>query len=68
MKFIFGLLAHLMVTVATLLGLGGAKAVVAQKLLLKQQLLRLRRRRQRAPNLGACQRLLLGFWSLFLNP
>lgn len=28
----------------------------------------LRRRRQRAPNLGACQRLVLGFWSLFLNP
>jgi putative transposase len=68
MKFIFGLFAHFMVTVATLVGLGGPKAVVAQNLLLKQQLLRIRRRRQRAPNFGACQRLLLGFWSLFLNP
>jgi len=68
MKFIFGLFAHLMVTVATLLRPGRAKAVVAKNLLLKNQLLMLRRRRQRAPNLGACQRLLLGFWSLFLNP
>jgi hypothetical protein len=36
MKFILGLFAHLMVTVATLVGPGGAKAVVAQNLLLKQ--------------------------------
>src|ERR1017187_5800705 len=68
MNLIIGLSAHLLVTVAMLLGPGGLKAVVAQNLLLKQQLLMLRRRRQRAPNLGYCQRMLLGFWSLFLNP
>jgi putative transposase len=68
MKFIFGLLAHLMMTVATLLGPGGVKAVVAQNLLLKQPLFMVQRRRRRAPHLGACQRVLLGFWALFLNP
>jgi hypothetical protein len=57
-----------MVTVATLLGPGGSKAVIAQNLLLKQQLPLLQRRRKRAPNLCASQPLLLGFWSLFLNP
>jgi hypothetical protein len=67
MKILFGLFAHLMATVATLLGPGGVKAVVAQNLLLKQQLLMLQRRRRRAPNLGACQRVLLGFWPLYLN-
>ena len=49
-------------------GRGRLKAVVAQNLLLKQQLLMLRRRCRRASNLGACQRVLLGFWTLFLNP
>jgi hypothetical protein len=62
MKAILALLAHLMVTVATLFGLGRGNAVIAQNLLLKQQPLMLQRRRQRAPNLGTCQRLLLGVW------
>ena len=68
MKAIFALLAYLMVTAATVLGPGGVKTFVAQNLLLKQQLLMLRRRCRRASNLGACQRVLLGFWTLFLNP
>jgi hypothetical protein len=66
MKFIFGLFVHLTMTLATLLGPGGVRAVVAQNLLLKQQLLMLRCRR--APSPGVCQRVLLGFWTLFLNP
>jgi putative transposase len=68
MKLIFELFAHLVITVATLLGPGGVKAVVAKNLLLKQQLLMLRRRHRRAPNRSACQRVLLGFWTRFLNP
>lgn len=68
MKATFALLGHLMVTVARLLGPGCVKTLVAQNLLLEQQLLLLQRRRKRAPNLCVCQRLLLGFWSLFLNP
>jgi hypothetical protein len=43
------LLGHLLATVAKLLGPGGAKAVVADNLLMKQQLLVMNRSRKRAP-------------------
>ena len=43
------LLAHLLVRVAMLLRPGGVKAVLAENLLLKQQLLVLQRSRRRAP-------------------
>ncbi len=62
------LMAHLLTTVARLLGPGGARAVVAESVLMKQQLLVINRSRRRAPNLSALDRLLLGFWSLFLGP
>ena len=68
MKDLHTLLAHLLTTIAKLLGPGGAKAIVADSLLMKQQLLIINRSRQRAPNLSALDRFLLGFWSLFLNP
>ena len=68
MKDLLALLAHLLTTIAKLLGPGGARAVVADSLLMKQQLLIINRSRQRAPNLSALDRFLLGFWSLFLNP
>jgi hypothetical protein len=55
-------------TVAKLLGPGGARAVVADSLLMKQQLLVIHRSRRRAPNLSTPDRFLFGFWSLFLNP
>src|SRR5215470_5976343 len=63
---LFGLL-HLAVTTARLCGTGGVRAVMAENLLLKQQLLVLRRARKRAPNLTSSDRLLCGFWSLFLS-
>src|SRR5262245_54850714 len=59
---------HLAVVGAKLCGAGGVRAVIAENLLLKQQLIVLRRRRQRAPNLTPGDRLLFGFWSLFLSP
>jgi transposase InsO family protein len=68
MKNLLILAAHLLATIARLLGPGGTRAVVADSLLLKQQLLVINRARRRAPNLSALDRLLLGFWSLFLNP
>ena len=49
----------LAVTVVKLLGPGGMRAVVAENLLLKQQLLVLRRPRRRAPNLTVMERFLL---------
>jgi putative transposase len=67
MKHPLILLAHLLTTAAKLLGSGGAQAIVADSLLMKQQLLVINRSRRRAPNLSALDRLLLGFWSLFLN-
>ena len=68
MKDLIVLLIHLMVTLAKLMGPGSAKAVVADSLLMKQQLLVINRSRKRAPNLSALDRFLLGFWSLFLSP
>ena len=68
MKELLVLLVHLLTTIAKLLGPGGAKAIVADSLLMKQQLLVINRSRQRAPNLSTLDRFLLGFWSLFLNP
>ena len=53
---------------AKLCGPGGVRAVIAENLLLKQQLIVLRRARQRAPNLTLSDRLLCGFGSLFLTP
>ena len=67
MKDLLVLLAHLLTTLARLLGPGGARAVVADSLLMKQQLLIINRSRRRAPNLTPIDRMLLGFWSLFLN-
>jgi putative transposase len=61
-------LLHLAVMTAKLCGPGGVRAVMAENLLLKQQLIVLRRARQRAPNLRQSDRLLCGFCSLFLNP
>ncbi len=68
MKEILIIMASLLGTIARLLGPGGAKAIVAENLLLRQQLLVICRRRNRAPNLSPSDRLLLGFWSLFLRP
>ena len=68
MKDLLILLAHLLTTVAKFLGPGGAKAVVADSLLMKQQLLVISRSRRRAPNLSALDLFLFGFWSVFLNP
>jgi transposase InsO family protein len=61
-------LLHLAVVTAKLCGSGGVQAVMAENLLLKQQLIVLRRARKRAPNLTLSDRLLCGFGSLFLSP
>ena len=68
MKDMLLLLVHLLTIIAKLLGPGGARAVVADSLLLKQQLLIINRSRRRSPNLLAHDRFLLGLWSLFLTP
>ena len=68
MKVAIVLFAHFCGQIVKLLGPGGVKAVLAENLLLKQQLLILQRSRRRAPNLRPVDRVLLGFWPWFLNP
>ena len=51
MEDLLVLIAHLLTTIAKLLGLGGARAIVANRLLMKQQLV-IHRSRRRAPNLS----------------
>ena len=68
MKDLISLLIHLLATLAKFMGPGGAKAVVADSLLMKQQLLVINRSRKCAPDLSLIERFLLGFWSLFLSP
>jgi hypothetical protein len=61
-------LLHLAVMTAKLCGPGGVRAVIAENLVLKHQLIVLRRGRRRAPSLTLSDRLLCGFGTLFLSP
>jgi putative transposase len=51
MRDVIFLLLHLITTLAKLIQPGGSRAVVAENLILKQQLIIHSRSRQRAPNL-----------------
>ena len=62
------LFIHLIVTFARLLGPGGKRSVVAESVLIKQQLLILNRSRQRSPNLRASDRLVAGLCALLIRP
>jgi hypothetical protein len=61
------ILLNLAVTIAKLCGPGGVRAVIAENLVLKQQLIVLHRGRRRAPSRSLSDRLLCGFGSLFLS-
>jgi transposase InsO family protein len=65
---LYALAAQLTESLLILMGPGGVRTLVAENLLLKQQLLILRRPRGRAPNLTPPQRLLAGasLWSVDL--
>src|SRR5712692_2202452 len=62
------LAVHLLATIAKVARPGGVRAVVAESLLLKHQLLITSRARRRAPNLNSFDRFLLGLGSLFVPP
>ena len=68
MKNIFMVCIYLVSLTNTLLRLGGMKAVIAENLILKQQVLLLTRSRKRAPDLSPLDRFLLGLWTIFLDP
>jgi len=59
---------HLMVTCVKLLRPGGVRAVAAESLLLKHQILISNRSRQRAPNLTTLDRVVLGLTTLLVSP
>jgi putative transposase len=61
-------LFHVLTVIARLLRPGVGRTIVAGNLRLKQQLLLHRRSRSRAPHLSTLDRVLPGFWTLFLNP
>ena len=58
---------HLLVTLARLLRPGGVRAVVAESLILKHQLVIVGRSRRRAPNLTSFDRAVLGIAALFVS-
>jgi len=68
MKEPFFMIFEILIAIARLLGPGGSRAIIAENMLLKQQLIVHSRSRQRAPNLSVRDRVLFGFWTLFLSP
>ena len=68
MRLLFPLLGHLLVTLARLASPGGVRAVVAESLAVKHQLLIMKRSQRRAPNLTSWDRLMLGFYTLLVPP
>jgi hypothetical protein len=61
------LFIHLVVTIARLLGPGGARSVVAESLLVKHQLMILNRSRTRAPDLRSSDRFIVGFCAILMR-
>jgi putative transposase len=68
MRMLFIVIAHLLVTLARLTRPGGVRAVAAESLAVKHQLLIMKRSRPRSPNLTAWDRLILGFYTLLVSP
>ena len=65
---IFALIAHLATTLVRVALPGGVRAVIAESLLLKHQLIVLNRARNRAPRLSAWDRLLFGIGAFWVAP
>ena len=62
------LFLHLLTTLARLAGPGGARAIVAESVLVKHQLLILNRSRKRSPHLRPSDRVVAGLCALFMRP
>jgi hypothetical protein len=62
------LLLHVVTTFVRLAGPGGVRAVVAESVLVKQQLVILNRSRKRAPTLRFTDRVIAGVCALFIRP
>ena len=62
------LFLHLITTALRLLRPGGARSIIAESLLAKQQLLIIHRSRQRGPNLRTMDRIIVGLCTLMMRP
>ncbi len=62
------LFIHLLTTIAKLMSSGGARALVAESLLVRHQLVILNRSRERAPNLRPMDRVIVGLCAGFIRP
>src|SRR4249920_3392859 len=62
------LFVHIVATLARLLGPGGIRSVVAESVLIKQQLLILNRSHHRSPSLRSSDRLVAGLCALLIRP
>ncbi len=62
------LFLHLLATIARLAGPGGARSVVAESVLVKQQLLILNRSRKRSPTLRVSDRMVVGLCAFLIRP
>jgi putative transposase len=67
MKLLFILVVHFLVTLARMAKPGGVRAVAAESLAVKHQLLIMKRSRRRSPNLTAWDRAILGFCTLLVS-
>jgi len=68
MRDLIILFVHAITTLMRVVRPGGVRAVVAESVLAKHQLLILNRSRRRAPNLRIRDRLIAGFCSLWIKP
>ena len=68
MRDLIILFVHVITTVVRVLRPGGVRAVIAESVLTKHQLLILNRSRRRAANLRTRDRLIAGFCSLWIRP
>ena len=68
MRDLILLLLHVVTSVMRVFQPGGVRAVIAESVLTKHQLLILNRQRRRAPNLRMLDRLIAGFCSLWIRP
>jgi len=68
MRDFFTLVAYFVATLARILGPGGARSVVAESLLIRHQLLIVKRSRQRAPNRRTGDRIMMSLLALLMRP
>jgi len=68
MKTLVLITLHILMTLFKLCLPGGLQKIVAENVVIKQQLIVVRRSRHKCPNLSPIERLLFGFWAALMNP